>query len=299
MLKVRLPAAVQKRLIADGKGPFSWAEYASLLGMTTESLRSCYHQGCLLPYCVYEKLDADRVYLDTIEEILPMHWGRSKGGKLSGGPTKIIFSPKHCVELAEFVGAVLGDGNIHAYIRGSKVRTYMVRIAGDRCLDKIYHENYLAPMAKRLFNIDPKFYVYEGGRVVILHSKKLVEFFSNMGIKPGNKIHHQTDIPVWIKQDSHFLQACLRGLYDTDGSIHRMSRRDFRLLRINFTAHNMTLMQSVREGLISLGFCPSSVIRNKALYLSRQADIRKFLKEIGFSNPRHLDRLKAFNSPVG
>ena len=44
--------------------------------------------------------------------------------------TKRISIPKKDEKLAEFIGIVLGDGNLNAYKKGKKVRTYMVRIAG-------------------------------------------------------------------------------------------------------------------------------------------------------------------------
>ena len=44
--------------------------------------------------------------------------------------TKQISIPKKDEKLAEFIGMVLGDGNLNAYKKGKKVRTYMVRIAG-------------------------------------------------------------------------------------------------------------------------------------------------------------------------
>jgi len=43
------------------------------------------------------------------------HWGQVKGGSLSSGSTKQINEPDNSKELAEFVGIVLGDGNICSY----------------------------------------------------------------------------------------------------------------------------------------------------------------------------------------
>ena len=85
---------------------------------------------------------------------------------------------------------------------------------------------------------------------------------------------------------------------DTDGSIFRMSNKDQNLIRISFTNHNSKLLEDTRKGLIVLGFYPSKIIMNRQFFISRQEDIKKYLKEVGFSNKKHLKRIKIFNSPV-
>ena len=77
-----------------------------------------------------------------------------------------------------------------------------------------------------------------------------------------------------------------------------MSKRDFNLIRINFTNHDLTLLTDAWKAFIQLGFHPSKLINNRQFYISRQLEIDKYLKEIGFSNKKHLDRIKIFKSPV-
>jgi intein/homing endonuclease len=224
------------------------------------------------------------------------------GGLNSDGSTIRLVKPSFCSELAEFVGAVLGDGHVHFTRRSSKKRkigVYHVKIAGDLKLDEEYH-NYLAELSKSLFNLDPKFTIQKthNERFLCLCSRELVEFFMEMGIQPGNKIINQSTIPKWIYRDNSFLKACLRGLIDTDGCIHRMSKKDPNLLRINLKNHDYQLLKDARNAFILLGFNPSKIIRNNVFYISRQGEISKYLKEIGFSNKRHLDRLNVFKSSV-
>ena len=126
------------------------------------------------------------------------------------------------------------------------------------------------------------------------YSKELVELFFSFGINAGNKIVNQSTIPKWIFKNKMFLRACIRGLIDTDGCIHRMSKRDSQLLRINFKNYNRTLLEDTRRAFLILGFNPSKIINDNVFYLSRQSEIRKYLKEIGFSNKKHLDRLDVF-----
>lgn len=57
---------------------------------------------------------------DFIIEKLEDNWGKSKGGMNSKGSTINILKPAHSCELAEFVGAVLGDGHVF-YRKGKKL----------------------------------------------------------------------------------------------------------------------------------------------------------------------------------
>ena len=149
-------------------------------------------------------------------------------------------------------------------------------------------------MFETLFCVKAKEVLYpkNNGRHLVVYSKELVNFFVNMGLKPGNKIKKQTTIPSWIFQKKEYLQACLRGLIDTDGCVHRMSQRDSNLIRINFVNHNLTLLKNTQKAFLLLGYHPSKIIRNRVFYISRQNEISKYLKEIGFSNKKHKDRLK-------
>lgn len=76
-----------------------------------------------------------------------------------------------------------------------------------------------------------------------------------------------------------------------------MSRKDPRLLRIGYTSYSKTLLADVRNAFIKLGFHPSKIIRDRNIFISKKADIARYLKEIGFSNNKHLIRLQAFTAP--
>ncbi|MDD9953690.1 MAG: hypothetical protein OXR66_05115 [Candidatus Woesearchaeota archaeon] len=226
------------------------------------------------------------------------NWGRSKGGAKSSGTTKTIKRPRKSAKLAELVGIILGDGNVHAYIDGKKRRSYMLRIAGDFTNDKEYLEKYVAPLCEKLFGIQAKFMYQEwkGEMFVILHSKELVLFLKSIGLKVGDKMESQVGIPGWIMKNEKYLRVCLRGLIDTDGCIHRMSRRDANLLRINFTNHNQQLLSDSRKGFLQLGFHPCNIIRKRTFYISRQEEIGRYIKQIGFSNQKHILRWKCFTA---
>lgn len=297
-MRIKLKEGKQKELILKAKGNSTWEKLANKLGINEKYLYyELKNEMRLLDGELYKKLClfANENFDKFISERLDNNWGRSKGGLNSEGSTKRLPKIEFDERLAEFIGAVLGDGHVCSYKRGKKVGVYCIKIAGDLEKDKDYHINYLKKLVEEVFNLKPveqKRPKYNE-RFLDIYSKEIINLFISMGIKPGNKIKNQSTIPRWIFEDKQFLRVCLRGLIDTDGSIFRMSKRDYRLIRINFTNHNITLLNDVRKAFLDLGYHPSKLINNRQFYISRQEEIKKYLKEIGFSNNKHKERLKS------
>lgn len=302
-MRIRLKKGEQKKLIFLAKKNNTWKELSLLLKLNEAYLsHDIKDEKVLISSEIYDKICKliNTRFDNLIIEKLDNNWGKIKGGNNSYGSTIKLRKPKFDMKLAEFVGAVLGDGHVF-YHKKKKVGVYGIRIAGDLKLDKNYHENYLRELGKSLFNLEGKVLLRikekNNGRFLDFYSKELVELFKEMQIFPGNKINNQSTIPKWVFEENNFLKACLRGLIDTDGSIFRMSNKTPNLLRICFTNYNLTLLNDARNAFVKLGFNPSKIIPNKQFFLSRKSDITKYLKEIGFSNERHLDRLNKF-SPI-
>lgn len=304
-MRVRLVKGKQRELIMLAKGDMRWRELSECLGINVGYLagdlkceKVLISKKIFIELC---KISGDN-YERYIIEYLNDNWGKVRGGLNSIGNLKKINIPSNSIELAEFVGAVLGDGHVHFTKKTTKKRfvgVYQIRITGDKRYEKDYHI-YLGKIAESLFGIISRHIEIDkkNERYLFLSSRGLVEFFFKMGIGAGNKIINQSTIPEWIYKNDLFLKACIRGLIDTDGSIHRMSNRDSGLLRINFKNYNFKLLNDAREAFIYLGFHPSKIINGNIFYISRQGEIAKYLKEIGFSNKKHLDRLNEFQSPV-
>lgn len=96
-------------------------------------------------------------------------------------------------------------------------------------------------------------------------------------------------IPSWIHEDPQYIKSCIRGLFDTEGSISfkiYKSKIGLRLYKqLNFRNANMILMRFIRDNLASMQFSPTRTLR-RSLYLSNHKDIDRFRRSIGFSNPK-------------
>jgi len=303
-MRIRLQKGKQRELILLAKNSLPWKNFSeklnfnpSYLSQDLKNERRLISEECYNKLCKNCNKNFDRFIIEKLNN----SWGQIKGGEISTGTTVTLKIPVFDEKLAEMVGVVLGDGHVHTYKKGKKVRVYCIRIAGDSKKDKEYHVNYLKPLCQSIFNLKVKERVLsnKNGRYLDMYSKELVIFFNKMGIPSGNKIINQSTIPLWIKENKEYLKSCLRGLIDTDGSIFRMSNRDKNLLRISFTNHNMTLLTDTRNSFIKLGYNPSKIMRKHHFFISRQDEIKKYLKEVGFANKRHITRLKKFReSPL-
>lgn len=302
-MRIRLEQGKQKELILLAKNDNTWKNLSKKLNINENYLANdLKSERKLISDDVYHKL-CNLIQKDFNKFIitkLKNNWGQSIGGRNSKGSLLDIKIPGKNEKLAEVIGAILGDGNVNYYKKGKKIGVYQIKIAGDSRLDKDYHMIYLNNLFFELFGLNGKEILSKIGntRFINFSSKKLVEFFIKEGLKSGDKIENQVTIPEWIWGKNAYLKACLRGLIDTDGSIFKMSNKDPKLMRIGFTNHNKTLLEDTRKTFIILGFHPSKIINNRQFYLSRQEEISKYLKEIGFSNKKHQDRLLRLFSPV-
>lgn len=300
-VRIKLKEGKQRQLIYSIKiqKEYTWQKFAEYLNVSFPALKEWYLENCLLPLEIFEILNKQKNYDNFITEIKEEHWGQALGGKISKGSIMSIYYPPKSVELSELVGIILGDGNINVYTKGKKIATYSLRICGHIDKEQDYLINFVSPLIEKLFGIKSTFYISNHSRAfyLIANSRKLAEFLYALGLKDGNKIKNKVEIPKWVKENLEFSKSCIRGLIDTDGNIHRMSKKDPQLLRISFKSHNIKMLTDVREMYLTLGLHPSKVINEKSIYISRKKDVEKYINEIGFHNLKHKKRLEMF-SPV-
>lgn len=210
-------------------------------------------------------------------------------------PKKNITIPPKDEKLAEFVGIMLGDGNI--YSRADK-GIFQIKITSNSFTDRDFVINFIKPLIENLFKLKVSVSFDKGrqGMNLRVASVDLVAFLSSLGLISGDKIKNKVTIPPWIKVDNNLLISCIRGLIDTDGTVFRTSKTSNRWV-IGFKNNNRILLEDVRNGLIDLGFHPTKIITN-AIFIARKNEIGLFIEKINFSNSKHRMKLIAPYSPV-
>jgi len=187
---------------------------------------------------------------------------------------------------------MLGDG---CFYKGP--RCYQIAISFNK------KETAYLSKVKKLFLIlfsEEKFSVQELESEFLLrtYSTKIAKIFLENGLSTGNKTKRELRIPTWITSNENFIKSFIRGLFDTDGCIYRKYSS---YIQIQLKLANKTLMEDVRLALVNLGFNPTKLIfdfdkthnsKRWKFYLSRQAEIHRFIKEVGFRNPKHGNRYK-------
>ncbi|MBW2977078.1 hypothetical protein KY347_06555 [Candidatus Woesearchaeota archaeon] len=260
------------------KGFNSWLKLANFIGIGRSMIFLYLSEECKLPRTTFEKLIkfSNINPSDFSFEIVPHSiYGSARI------PDKIT------PELSEFVGVMLGDGHM------SKAN-YQITISCG-IVDGSYIKNYIPQLIKILFSKDVYFrQISKGGLECKFNSKKVCEYLaSDMGI-----ISPKTNcvIPRSFFEDNRLLIACIRGLFDTDGGLHRHHKNSAQL---QFTNKSYPLIHSLHTALVQLGFNPSKITINHKekgtfeLYLFG-GEVKKYFKEIGSSNPKNNLKFKAW-----
>src|SRR3989344_602035 len=197
---------------------------------------------------------------------------------------KPIRKPKKGVDLAEFLGLVMGDGGISHY----QVVITLHHI------DDLAYSAFVIRLMRKLFGVRPRIYHRPKDSIndIVLSRRELVEFLHELGLPIGNKVKQQFDIPDWIKRNKTFAVACVRGLVDTDGSVfvhsYVVNGKRYRYKKLSFTSRSRPLQVSVAKILVDLGMSPH--ISGYDVRLDSIADVKKYFTIVGSHNPKHLKR---------
>ena len=298
-MRIKLKKGKQKELILKAKNNKTWKQLSNKLKISEGYLKSDLRiEKILLNKELYNELCkiANVNFDEHIEKSLEDNWGRSKGGKLSiNTKIKKIIIPKINENFAEVIGIILGDGHVGEFKKGKKVRCYSITIAGNMQTDIDYMTRYIPLLFKKVFNEIGKVSYSKTSHTGYfkIYGKEFINFLKKQGLMSGNKKKNNQGIPKWIKKDKKLLIKCIKGLIDTDGSIHKISKKH-KNLRIDYTSYIPQLLNDVRESFILLGFNPSKIISDKHIFLTGKESVEKYLKEIGFGNKKNLNRLIDF-----
>jgi hypothetical protein len=263
----------------------TWKNLSKKIGLCELTLRNALrYEKHLMSYntfrkiCKIGKIDYQD-YFCFIDEIRDENWGRVKGGKIAGlknkkGTPKVVINiPTISTKLTEFIGILLGDGSI------SKTN-YSIEIILNST-DEIPYSNYISNLIYQLFKIKPKKILLRNKNALKLrvNSKNLFNFLVNLNIPIGMS---KKKIPDWIFKNKKLLAATIRGLFDTDGSVYLSSR----WCVLNFVSNSNMLRKQFKSCLKEFGI-PTFISQNH-INATSLWKIKKFMKEIGSSNLKHI-----------
>ncbi len=204
-------------------------------------------------------------------------------------------------EICEFIGAFIGDGFSGIYNR--KKTQYLIGFVGHRELDKEYFYHFLHPCIKRNFPFtNPRLFYRESDNTIriIMYSRKLFSFLKDLGFKGGKK-SDTVIIPAIIAKNDKFLCATLRGIFNTDGSVFFDKRPAYKDLypRIDLHLENKRLISQIYSLLKKLGIKATITTNQSKIQINGKKNIASFLNKVGFTNERHLSKIRKIEKAPG
>ncbi len=235
----------------------------------------------------------------------------SRGGQkrsLNGGSSlkRIDLDVPLSKELCELIGAIIGDGCIDGHVNQKGKSAYHLSVTGDAKLDRNYLSNILPSIIKHLFKVKSKFYFRKDCNAMILnlYSKKVFTILTKrFGLVAGNKTYIVKIPDEILNSDEKFIFATIRGIFDTDGNVFIDKRKICRKPygRITLRVVSEPLHNQLKE-FIEKYFSLYVAVKKDNNGLSDSlkyeitvygnAQIKKWMHLIGFSNERHLGKIR-------
>lgn len=172
--------------------------------------------------------------------------------------------------LATLIGLMWGDGNIYKFPRTERLT---IALGTDKP-ELIY---YAVLLLEEVFKKKSSIYKPKNSNVVkiTIYQKNISK---RLKIPSGNRRHAKEGIPPWIWRSKKYLIACLKGLFEADGSlsIHLPTYT----YNLSFSNSNERLLKDVQEALVKLKLNPE--VRYNAIRLRRKNEVKYFEKLINF-----------------
>lgn len=201
-------------------------------------------------------------------------------------------------ELAEVYGALLGDGCLSTYKSGGR-RHYVVLFAG-HTRDDSYYVGVIRPVFEKIFNFSGYLRYRKDYNSVLLsfHSKKVFDFFRNIGFPVGVK--GELSIPNKAFLETNLALACIRGIFQTDGSIYnRYSKayvghaKHYNYKNIQFKMNAKNLLQQIKSILERVRIKSGNIRKDGnsfVLTIHTQSSVKRFYELVKPNHPYYVER---------
>ncbi|MEK7533983.1 MAG: LAGLIDADG family homing endonuclease [Patescibacteria group bacterium] len=177
-------------------------------------------------------------------------------------------------DLAEYIGVVLGDGNISSF-----PRTERLIIVGN--LNNAGFIRQYSLLTEKIFGKIPTATKISGSNAIRISIYQ--KFISKrLNIPSGDRAKYIFKIPAWILGNKNYIVSLLKGLFEAEGSlsIHKKTCT----YNFQFKNSNQSLLKTVADSLIYLGFHPE--IRTNCTRLRRKKEVESFKYLIKFREYR-------------
>ena len=191
--------------------------------------------------------------------------------------------------MCELIGAIIGNGNI--YDR----RPSYVELSGHPTEDLIYFKKILTQLVINELSYNPRLFFHSSAVRIRISNKNFVIWLKSLGIPSGKFKFKRVLIPKKICISWKKTRNCIRGIFDTDGCVSFDKRPIYSQPYPRVVLHilNEDLLKQLYKILKDKKFNVTISKKESSIYLNGFNEVRKFLIRIGFSNPRHHNRIKS------
>ena len=193
-------------------------------------------------------------------------------------------------QIAELVGAIIGDGYIYR-----KNRKYQIGLVGSPITDKEYFEK-LKQLILEEWNKEVHAKFRFRGLRMVFNSKSICEFLINdLNLPHGKGKGQRVIIPEKITSRKELISHTLRGIVDTDGSVYAAKKPGIeKYPSIEITTTSEGLANQLIDILTKMDFRARLRIEKRKdskgfpsyrIALHGKKNLKKWIDEIGFSNP--------------
>lgn len=208
-------------------------------------------------------------------------------------------------ELAEEIGIYVGDGSMNIYNYTSR-GNYWLQFTGNASEELEYYKNHVFNLLKRIYNIcgNILFSKKDNSLCLRIYSKAVTTFKIKVLKLPfGKQKARNAFIPEFLFTSKEFLASFLRGLADSDFTLtFKKKHKNFHyypIIKAGFASEK--LINDISKALNILGFeydaqlnvkinLNGKVFKRNEIYICGKNNLKKWMKIIGFSNPKHLTK---------
>lgn len=187
-------------------------------------------------------------------------------------------------DLMETIGIILGDGNIQLVPDRWRYRL-TISLNG---VDEERYVEYVKMLLTRVFDVEPKIdnTIKGKGLLLAFYSKEIVQFIVNLGLHSGRKTLNQVGVPKIVLDKIDIYNYCIKGLFDTDGSITIDKSKNFILA---FSSVSRPLAEDFYNMCKALDIVPTPNISRKkkkdgsienTVTIAKKDEVKKFLNRI-------------------
>jgi hypothetical protein len=186
-------------------------------------------------------------------------------------------------KLAEFIGIMLGDG----YFVGDRLKISF------NSQDDLEYLNYVKNLANKLFDINPiiKFRKNENCVDLFIFKRNILRLLVDKGLVKSPKWNRAIIPNSFLEYDVDVL----RGYFDTDGCVVVTNNNGTSYLRLEMKVCPSPMQEQFVNILNKYDFCFGVYQIGKGkvrVQLNGKKQVKKWLDLIGFSNPKHLRKIK-------